>query len=133
MNPEISLKEHIAKALHSLYQIEANPSSVIIQKTRPEFEGEFTLVVFPYIKISKKSPEETGKEIGNFLLQHSDFFKDFNVIKGFLNISLKHEIWLTYFSELLENKISSNLLSEQDRKSILIEYPSPNTNKPLHL
>ena len=133
MKPEIKLQSDIAKAIAALYGQDVTPESIQLQKTKKEFEGQFTLVVFPFLKISKKNPEQTAQEIGEWLSLNSQEIKGFNVIKGFLNLLLKDACWL----ELL-NKINSEanygICKERpDSKLVMIEYSSPNTNKPLHL
>ncbi|HRH11551.1 MAG TPA: arginine--tRNA ligase, partial [Bacteroidia bacterium] len=90
----ILLGNAIQNALKDLYGIVVN--DVLLQKTRKEFEGDLTLVVFPYVKDSKRSPEKLGEEIGNYIQEKEKQIKGFNVVKGFLNIALKDEHWLTY-------------------------------------
>ena len=122
----------INKALSALYT-KAYTGEISFQKTRKEFEGEVTLVTFPLIKTSGKSPEITGTEIGNYLQQNTNLIKGFNVVKGFLNFSVADKVWLDYFTHILAN--DSYALENPDSSgfSVMIEYPSPNTNKPLHL
>src|ERR1700739_4674811 len=124
--------EAIKKAIKDLYGKDFS-GDIPFQKTRKEFEGEITLVVFPFLKISGKKPEDTANDIGNYLQQNTKLVKKFNVVKGFLNLSVTDAVWINYFSTTLpddsyafENYNSSGL-------SVMIEYPSPNTNKPLHL
>jgi arginyl-tRNA synthetase len=133
MNPELFLQEKIAEALKELFGLEFSPNQISLQKTRPEFNGEFTLVTFPYIKISKKSPEQTGEIIGNWLKHNVNEINAFNVIKGFLNLSLNDSCWLAFFSSILPNLQYGFISSGVHSQSVMIEYPSPNTNKPLHL
>ena len=106
---------------------------IAFQKTRKEFEGEITLVTFPFLKLSGKKPEETGADIGNYLLEHTKLVKKFNVVKGFLNISVSDVEWLDHFTELLANDAYGNEKPGSTKQTVMIEYPSPNTNKPLHL
>lgn len=106
---------------------------VAFQKTRKEFEGEITIVTFPFLKLSGKKPEQTGTELGNYLLEHTRLVKKFNVVKGFLNISVSDSEWLDHFSELLENDSHGYEKPASSGQTVMIEYPSPNTNKPLHL
>lgn len=106
---------------------------IAFQKTRKEFEGEITLVTFPFLKLSGKKPEETGAEIGSYLLEHTKLVKKFNVVKGFLNISVSDVEWLDHFAELLADDAYGYEKPGSTKQTVMIEYPSPNTNKPLHL
>jgi arginyl-tRNA synthetase len=125
------LTKDITASIKGLYHAGNLAEVVQFQKTRREFKGDITLVVFPLLKLSKKSPEETGREIGNYLKKEVDGIKDFNVIKGFLNLELKHEFWTGILEALnREPVIDTNRISS---KVFVIEYSSPNTNKPLHL
>ena len=110
---------------------EVNPSQIQIQKTRKEFEGDYTLVTFPLLKLSRKSPEATATEIGEKLVSSSSQVSAFNVIKGFLNISLSVEFWQERFAEIAATDNYGQ--AEATGKTIMVEYSSPNTNKPLHL
>ena len=114
-------------ALHHLYQHDVE--RVEIQPTRKEFEGDYTLVVFPYLKSSRKAPEATASEIGEFLVNEVDEVSTFNVVKGFLNLSIADSFWIN----ALEFTGSYTSEVEGEEPSILVEYSSPNTNKPLHL
>ena len=119
------------EAIKQIYNEEIAESVINIQETRKEFEGQVTIVVFPITKISKKSPEETAKAIGEYLVEHVEEVIAFNVVKGFLNLSIADSFWLNLFNtELLSDdfgKIKSN------GQKVMVEYSSPNTNKPLHL
>ena len=122
---EKTLSEDIQKILFELYDFKVEIETNAIQKTKKEFTGDFTFVVFPYTKALQKSPDQLATEIGEKLLEkHSDFIKDFNVIKGFLNISLRDSVWLN-------NSYAHTVLRSYGL--YLLEYSSPNTNKPLHL
>lgn len=127
----ILLGNAIQNALKELYGIVVN--DVLLQKTRKEFEGDLTLVVFPYVKDSKRSPEKLGEEIGNYIQEKEKQIKSFNVVKGFLNIAMKDEHWLTYFNSVKENAQIGKKKPKSSGKQIMLEYSSPNTNKPLHL
>ena len=118
-------------ALNELYG-EISSSSVLINQTKPEFEGDYTLVMFPFVKQLKKSPEKLGEEIGSYLIQkHTDIFSGFNVIKGFLNLKVNDQYWNKFLSsEFNNNKIGRKQANGQ---RVMVEYSSPNTNKPLHL
>ena len=128
---ESVLKQKISEAVNSLYTLNTTPEEVLLQETRPEFEGDATLVAFPYIKISKKSPEETGKQIGDYLTQHCDIVTGYNIVKGFLNIVISNTYWESFFSTNAANTSFGN--AANSGKTIMVEYSSPNTNKPLHL
>lgn len=121
----------IQKALKDVYGILV--PNILLQRTRKEFEGDLTLVVFPYVKDSKRSPEQLGEEIGKFVLQNCAEVKSYNVVKGFLNIALKDEFWLNYFNEIRNNSEIGKKKALSSGKQIMLEYSSPNTNKPLHL
>jgi arginyl-tRNA synthetase len=136
INAQEILSAGIQMALTQLYSI--TEAQIVFQKTRKEFKGDFTLVTFPWVKLSKKSPETLGGELGQYLKEHNNLVSDFNVVKGFLNISLSDEFWLEYFNNVLKNsKHDSEIYKvnnhEANSRSIMIEYSSPNTNKPLHL
>jgi arginyl-tRNA synthetase len=131
MSAENFLIESVQNALRELYALSGK--TVTLQKTRKEFEGDFTLVTFPYIKEAKRNPEQIGQELGEFLLQHNPQVASFNVVKGFLNISLNNTFWLNYFNSV-KDQLSIGLNKENSTgKTIMLEYSSPNTNKPLHL
>src|SRR5471030_1970531 len=100
MNFELALKEKIAEGLLKLYSINISSNEITFQETRKEFEGDFTLVVFPFIKQSKKSPEVTANEIGEHVKANSGLLSGFNVVKGFLNLSLADTYWMEYFNEI---------------------------------
>jgi arginyl-tRNA synthetase len=121
------------EAIKSLYATEINPELVQLQETRTEFEGDYTLVVFPFLKISKKNPELTANEIGDFLVQNCEVLDKFNVIKGFLNLSIKQAYWVKFIKSLAETEIFGYKKANSSGQKMMIEYSSPNTNKPLHL
>jgi arginyl-tRNA synthetase len=118
-------------AVKSLYQFDIDESTVIINPTRPEFEGEYTIVLFPYIKQLKKSPEVLGNEIGNKIIADSKYFAAFNIVKGFLNLSMSNVFWTKAFNDISTAKNYGNLT--KNGKKVMVEFSSPNTNKPLHL
>jgi len=124
--------EAIKKALSALYTTNYT-GEISFQKTRKEFEGEITLVTFPLLKTSGKSPEITGTDIGTYLQQNTNLIKGFNVVKGFLNLSVADNVWLMYFSDILTKDAYAIENANSSGQSVMIEYPSPNTNKPLHL
>ncbi len=126
------LTDTIKAAVNSLYQVEANPSQIQLQNTRKEFDGDITLVVFPFTKISRKSPEATAMEIGEFIKLHLSEVENYNVIKGFLNLSIRKEYWLNFLASDF-GKDNFGYGEELNGKPVVVEYSSPNTNKPLHL
>ena len=130
MNIDNYILQVVTGVVTELYG-EVNPSQIQIQKTRKEFEGDYTLVTFPLLKLSHKSPEATATEIGEKLVSSSSQVSAFNVIKGFLNISLSVEFWQERFAEIAATDNYGQ--AEATGKTIMVEYSSPNTNKPLHL
>ncbi len=130
MSIENQLLEVISGVVEGLYGA-VDKSLVQIQKTRKEFEGDFTLVVFPLLKTSRKSPDATATQIGESLVESSPIVKSFNVIKGFLNISLKESFWGERFNELAATEDFGQ--GAPTGRTVMVEYSSPNTNKPLHL
>ncbi|RXK85610.1 arginine--tRNA ligase [Filimonas effusa] len=126
------IKEATAKVIEQLYQQETNPESILINATKPEFTGDYTIVLFGFIKQLKQSPEALGNAIGNELVkQYPGHFHSFNIIKGFLNLQLTDSYWLQFLHEQHTN-IGFGVASPNNRK-VMVEYSSPNTNKPLHL
>lgn len=125
--------DKVKLALAHLYKINPDDKQIQIQKTLKEFEGSITLVVFPLLKISKKSPFDTGNEIGEYLLLNTDELVRFNVIKGFLNLSISVNYRLKYLNYMKESQNLGFVSKLMKPKKIVIEYSSPNTNKPLHL
>ncbi|MGZ3872638.1 MAG: arginine--tRNA ligase [Mucilaginibacter sp.] len=123
--------EATLKAVKDLYQTDIAAADVNLQETRKEFDGQVTVVTFPFTKFSKKSPEQTGNEIGAFLQNELKDVFAFNVIKGFLNLSISDEYWIDQlYTEILPDSFA---VSEPNGKKVMVEYSSPNTNKPLHL
>lgn len=130
MNISENLQEEIKKAVESLYSEKIDSNQVQLQKTRDEFNGDLTLVVFPLLRISKKSPDQTAEEIGGYLKTHSSLITGFEIVKGFLNLTIADSIWLSKLQELSR---LSDLSITSENGHIMVEYSSPNTNKPLHL
>ena len=130
MNIDKYISEVVASVVTELYG-QVAPAQIQIQKTRKEFEGDYTLVTFPLLKLSRKSPEATATEIGEKLVAASGDVSAFNVIKGFLNISLSAAFWQARFAEIVA--VENYGFAEPTGKKIMVEYSSPNTNKPLHL
>ena len=120
------------QAVKELFGFEAPASAIQIQKTDKKFEGDLTLVVFPFVKAARKSPEETGKTIGAYLQEHCADIIGFNTVKGFLNLSISDAYWLKYL-DTARREDPHKQPGDGDGKPIVIEYSSPNTNKPLHL
>lgn len=131
INPDKSLQEDISKAFKSLFDHDLKPDEVALQATRKEFEGSHTFVCFPYARVSRKSPEETGKAIGEYLVANSTMVTAFNVVKGFLNVLLTDHTWLQMFESIRKNDDYGFI--PQSGREVMVEYSSPNTNKPLHL
>lgn len=124
------IKKHVADALKHLYQAEAD--KILLEPTKPDFEGDFTFVTFPYLKQSKKGPEQTAIEIGNYLGEHAREVQSHNVIKGFLNIVIDPRYWLEFLNKHYSTP-DFGFIPQSSGQKILVEYSSPNTNKPLHL
>jgi arginyl-tRNA synthetase len=130
MNIEKKLSFKTIEAIHKLYG--ATIDKVAFEKTNSDFSGDLTLVVFPFLKISKKKPEDTATEIGTYLKEQLPEVTDFNVVKGFLNITIDGAFWLNYFKSI-NGKDPIHTTQPADAPLVMVEYASPNTNKPLHL
>ncbi len=128
---ESKISQFVAEAVKDLYNLQIESNTIILQKTRKEFEGEFTVAVFPFVKASRKAPEITANEIGNYLKTNLEEIEDFNVIKGFLNLQIKKSYWINFVNQNISTAYGISEI--KDEKAVLIEYSSPNTNKPLHL
>ncbi len=128
-----TLTAHIQQALKELYQLEATESQIQLQKTKKEFEGNITLVTFPFVKAARKAPEMVGQEIGNYLCEHTTEVASFNVVKGFLNINIDKGFWIDTLADIDGNESFGLTPSTEQSPLVMIEYSSPNTNKPLHL
>jgi len=132
MNLESSIQSIVKDAVSELYALEVELSQIQIQKTRKEFEGDLTVVTFPFVKAAKKSPEATGQEIGEYLQENNGLITGFSVIKGFLNLSISKNYWLQLLNKIRSaDDFGFNLTG--DGEIMMVEYSSPNTNKPLHL
>jgi arginyl-tRNA synthetase len=129
--PEKKIIQQIEKALHSLGTPGSTLPAISLAPTRPEFEGELTLVCFPFTKILGKGPEACGQLLGEYLLEHCPEIRQFNVVKGFLNLSLQDQTWLGEFWNMTQSGAFSP--RPKNGRKILVEFSSPNTNKPLHL
>jgi arginyl-tRNA synthetase len=133
MNAEHILNKHLAKIINQLFSLEVKETDIVLQKTKKEFEGDYTLVTFPYTKASKLSPEATGEMIGKAIQAELSIIASFNVVKGFLNLSLNHGFWLNEFEQIAKDNRYGIKQANSSGKQIMLEYSSPNTNKPLHL
>lgn len=133
MSTELFLQNEAKIAVEKLYGVVLEDAQLQIQKTRKEFEGDYTLVAFPLLKVSKKNPEATSQEIGQFLVDNNKLISSFNVIKGFLNLSLSAEYWTSILNKISSNADFGFQPSYSSGKSVMVEFSSPNTNKPLHL
>lgn len=133
MNLEATIQSAVAQAVSVLYQFETEPAQIQLQKTKKEFEGDVTVVVFPFVKAARKSPEGAGQEIGEYLVQNSHVISAFNVIKGFLNLSINRTYWIDLLNNISADEKFGTVVSDDNSPLMMIEYSSPNTNKPLHL
>lgn len=129
---EEQLIKSVVEGIKELYKAEVDATQVQIQKTRKDFAGDLTIVVFPFLKASKKSPEQTGEELGAYLKDAVAEVEDFNVVKGFLNLSIAASYWVHLF-EKIRNQDNFGFAQKPSGKTLMVEYSSPNTNKPLHL
>ena len=133
MNIETLISKAAGEAVKALYGLEANEKTLQLQKTRSEFEGNLTLVVFPFVKAARKSPEQTAQEIGEYLVQNCEAISKYNVVKGFLNLSIAESAWLSLLQAIDQDDNYGKKSVDENSDLVMIEYSSPNTNKPLHL
>ncbi len=133
MNIEHQISGAVLTAVKELYGQEVPAKMVQLQKTKREFEGSLTLVVFPFLKISKKKPEDTAAEIGQWLKEHESSVEGFNVVKGFLNLTVSNAAWTGLLNAINADPTYGEKHATADSPLVMIEYSSPNTNKPLHL
>ena len=133
MNIETLISQAAGQAVKALYGMEASEKMLQLQKTRSEFEGNLTLVVFPFVKAAKKSPEQTAQEIGQYLVDNCSAVEKFNVVKGFLNLSIGEGAWLELLQAMDKDAHFGMKQATEESPLVMIEYSSPNTNKPLHL
>ena len=133
MNIEQTISLKAQEAVKALYGQDVPESMVQLQKTKREFEGSLTLVVFPFLKISRKKPEDTAQEIGQWLQEHCDAVERFNVVKGFLNIVVAQKAWVSLLNAINADPLYGEKKATDQSPLVMIEYSSPNTNKPLHL
>lgn len=132
MSVVVEIKVSALAAIKSLYEWEANESAILINATKPEFEGDYTIVLFSFVKQLKKSPDDIGNELGNYLLtNYPSLYSSFSIVKGFLNLSIQDSYWLTFINRAYsDNSFGTHTLKNE---KVMVEYSSPNTNKPLHL
>lgn len=133
MSIEALLQEKIKEAIKSLYGQDVNEKQVQLQQTRKDFVGDFTCVVFPFLRISKKKPEETAVDLGEYIQANVKEISGYNVIKGFLNLEIDAAYWVDFFNSAYPNPDFGFVKVTEDSPVIMVEYSSPNTNKPLHL
>ena len=133
MNIEKLLTAAVVKAIKALYDTDVTAEQVQVQKTRPDFEGHLTVVTFPFLRISKKKPEETGEDIAQWLIANTDLVSSFNTVKGFLNLVIAPAQWLQLLATIDADAHYGLQLPTADSPLTMVEYSSPNTNKPLHL
>ena len=133
MNIEALITNGVITAVKDLYGQDIPEKMVALQKTRSDFEGNLTLVVFPLLKISKKKPEETAQNIGEYLKANCEAVADFNVVKGFLNLVIAPTAWVALLQDMDKDETFGMRKATEESPLVMIEYSSPNTNKPLHL
>ena len=133
MNIEKEISSAVISAVSELYGQNVPENMVQLQKTKATFEGNLTLVVFPFLKISHKHPEETAEEIGRVLIEKCKAIASFNVVKGFLNLVIAREAWVSLLNDINANPYYGEQKATTESPTVMIEYSSPNTNKPLHL
>ena len=133
MNIEALISKAAGEAVKALYGMDSTEKMLQLQKTRSEFEGNLTLVVFPFVKVAKKRPEQTAQEIGEYLVANCTAISKFNVVKGFLNLSIGEGAWLSLLQAMDQDDRFGMKAANENSPLVMIEYSSPNTNKPLHL
>ena len=126
------IKQATTKAIAGLYSVELSENAILVNATKPEFEGDYTVVLFAFVKQLKKSPDALGQELGSYLVANNPrLFSGFNVIKGFLNLSVTDNFWIDFLQSQYDNATYG--LAPKNGEKVMVEYSSPNTNKPLHL
>ena len=133
MSIDTIIAEAVSRAVKALYGVECDASSVVPQPTRKEFEGNLTVVVFPWVKAARKAPEQVGREIGDYLVLNEPAVKSFNVVKGFLNIVIEPTYWCKVLDRIADTADYGRREVTDHSPLVMVEYSSPNTNKPLHL
>lgn len=133
MRFDLIIKEKALEAINNLYGVKIDVNLLQVQNTRKEFNGDYTIVTFPLLKYSKKTPEQTAEDLGRFLIEHIKEVIDFNIIKGFLNLDLGQNYWINEFKKAFAENHFGIKSPDASSKNVMVEYSSPNTNKPLHL
>ena len=133
MSPDSIIRISAAKALKDLYGLDVEPSTIIPQTTKKEFEGDMTLVVFPWVKAARKAPDAVAKEIGDYLVDNEPAVSRYNVIKGFLNLVIDPTFWNSVLRGIARQEDYGFAKADENSPLVMVEYSSPNTNKPLHL
>ena len=133
MNIETLIKQGVSEAIRNLYSADVNEETVQIQLTRKEFEGDLTVVVFPFTRFSRKGPEQTGSDVGDYLVENITMISKYNVVKGFLNMVISTEYWISVLHDAIINPAFGFKTAGDTAPLAMVEYSSPNTNKPLHL
>lgn len=133
MNIEQLLTDAVVKAVKACYGADITPEQVQIQKTRPDFEGHLTVVTFPFLRISKRKPEDTGEDLALWLVENTDLVSTFNIVKGFLNLTIAPKKWVELLEQIDADSRYGLATPGPDSPLTMVEYSSPNTNKPLHL
>lgn len=133
MKIEQSVALHVQEAVKSLYDLEVTAESIQLQKTKKEFEGNLTVVIFPFVKAARKSPEQCGAQIGQYLQDKNPEIAAFNVVKGFLNLTIANAYWVNELEQIAQNEQFGLHYGDEKAPLMMVEYSSPNTNKPLHL
>ena len=131
MSLQETLSKHVKQAIQTAYNLEID--TVEFQSTRKEFAGDITVVIFPMLRFIKGNPVQIGETIGNYLVEHVNDVKAFNVVKGFLNIEIDDSYFINFFNNVKNNNNYGFVNSDTSEKAVMVEYSSPNTNKPLHL
>ncbi len=132
MNVIEQIKASVAAAITHLYKTDISQKDILVNTTKPEFEGDYTVVLFAFVKQLKQNPEALGNSLGNYLIhQHNQLFIEFNVVKGFLNLTIHPNIWLQFLQK--ESNHSQYGITTTVNNKVMVEYSSPNTNKPIHL
>lgn len=133
MNIEQNIAQSATEAVKSLYGADIKPEQIQLQKTKKEFEGQLTLVVFPLLRLSHKKPEETAQEIGSWLVENEESVSRFNVVRGFLNLVISSDLWVALLNSISADADYGIKKATEQSPLVMVEYSSPNTNKPLHL
>jgi len=131
MSLQNTLSNQVKLAVQSIHNIEL--STVEFQATRKEFAGDITVVIFPMLRFIKGNPVQIGNDIGNYLIEHVDEVKGFNVVKGFLNIEINDSYYIDFFNHIYKDEHFGYVNPNENLQAVMVEYSSPNTNKPLHL